>query len=195
MASTGIGGSFFTMLGGKTSSGFSMPEIPKEEQDPEKKKAMKPVADPQEVIKKLGKSIYETRKEEEWEELEMMDGFNKTEQEKLALLYNQIIDNEDLWNPKYKEFYLLAANYSFRALKMSDEVNPSSKERLYDNLEAKRFIVDMNNILDGMLETMNKFLPNANAEFGIMCLFSHSYIGEQIAQELAIEKMKSEIFK
>ncbi len=190
---SGFGGSIFTMLGGSGKATFSMPEMPQQEKDPEKAKLLEPIRDPQEIIESGTFDVYESHKQAEWEEMGMMDGFTHTEKEKLTILYNQINENYEIWDTKYKEYYLLAANYSFRALRMNDQISPSTKEKLFDNLEAKRFIKDMNNILDGVLEVMKKFLPNSNSEFGIMCLFSHSYVGEIVACEMVIEQMKNEI--
>ena len=151
--------------------------------------------DPFVIVESMGEKIYNTRKEEEWEEIGMMDGFNKFEQEKLTLLYNDIIHNYDLWTEEYKSYYLVAVNYSFRILKTIDEIPPSSKERVQSGLDAKVFINDMNCVLDGLTDKMLKYFPNSNPGFGIMCLFTQSYVGELVAGEIAIEQMKKEIFK
>lgn len=185
----GFGGSIFTMLGGAGKPNFSLPEVPKIEKGKEEKIERKP-----ETLLESELTIDIPRTSVQWKETGMLDGFTFTEEEKLTILYNEIIENRDLWDEKYKEYYLLAANYSFRALR-EVELPPSTKERLLSSLEAKRFILDMNKIFDGLLEVTRKYLPNSNSEFGIMCLFSHSYVGEIVACEKIIEQMKNEIFK
>lgn len=192
----GMGSGFFDQVG-KIPSFSGGPNDDSDESNKGEKngKAAVKFKDPSLILKGCPASLYTTHSEEEWFGFGMLDGFNKPEQEKLATLYNEIIGNDYLWIPEYKELYLIAANYAMRALHVCEELPPSTRERLIAELDAERFINDMNKVLTGLTESMKKFFPNTNSEFGIMCLFSHTYVGEIVAGEITLEQIKAEIYK
>jgi hypothetical protein len=191
----GLGSGFFDMVGKIPTFTASPDAMDKEDGSSTAGEPIRKFKDPSVIIEQEASIIFKTRKEEEWLTLGMLDGFNKPEQEKLSLLYNEILENEYIWNPTYKSLYLIAANYAMRALKADETLAPSTREKLIKEFEAERFIVDMNKVLDGVSGSMKKFFPNSNSEFGIMCLFAYTYVGEIIANEMAMEIIKNEIFK
>lgn len=192
---SGFSGSMFTAIGGKGMPSFSFPDLPKEEKGKGvvEDNPTSYIRDPKPILEEKDFSFI-TRTIEGWTETGLLDGFTLSEQEALTNLYNDIINHSELWEMKYTKYYLLAANYSFRALLSSEELTPSTKAKLLTTLKAKKFIIDMNNIFNGVLEVMKKFFPNSDAEFGVMCLFSYSYAEEQIACERILEQIKNEIF-